>query len=290
MKVLILGATGLAGQAVTRVCDERGHEVRPASRGGSPERVDIGDPAELDRLLDSRPWDMVINCAALVDIEACEREPWSGWKTNALPLAAMSEWANRSGGRLVHISTDHYYSDGGAAAHPETHPVTFANEYARQKFAGEAFALNGRQSLVVRTSIVGFRGWERATFAEWVFDLVEHDCPATLFADAYTSSIDVRTFAEALVDLIEKGAAGLINLAAGEVYSKRAFVQEIALQLDRVLSHQTIGSVSSQQVKRANCLGLDVRKAEALLGYRLPTLRDVAASLVREYRGLHNAL
>lgn len=290
MQFLILGATGLAGQAVTRACHERGHDVRTASRGGSQERVDISDPADLTRLLEGSGADVLINCAALVDIDACEQDRWSGWITNALPLAAMSEWANRTGARLVHISTDHYWNDGGAAPHAETHPVTFANEYARQKFAGEAFALNGRGSLIVRTSMLGFRGWERATFAEWVFDLVEHDRPATLFSDAYTSSIDVRTFAHALLDLIERRAIGLVNLAAREVYSKYDFVQEIARQLHRPIARQTVGSVATLRVRRANCLGLDVRKAEALLGYRLPTLQDVARSLVSEYRAPHHAL
>lgn len=289
-KILILGATGLAGQAVTRACLQRGHDVRTASRSGSPEQVDISDAADLGRLLEASTFDVLINCAALVDIDACEKDRWNGWKTNALPMAAMSEWANKTGARLVHISTDHYYNDGGAAPHAETQPVTFANAYARQKFAGECFALNAQEALVVRTNIVGFRRWERATFAEWAFDLIEHDRPATLFSDAYTSSIDVGTFAGALLDLIEKRASGLINLAAGEVYSKYDFVWEIAGQLGRPLTRQTVGSVSSLRVKRASCLGLDVRKAEALLGHRLPTLREVAGSLVSEYKAIHHAL
>ena len=290
MKILVLGATGLAGQAVIAACATRGHDVRGAARRGAPIAVDISDDAGLKTMLAAENPDVLINCAASVDLEACERDPWAGWNINAAPLAAMSEWVNSAGAFLTHISTDHYYRSGGAASHDERHPVEFANAYARQKFAGEAFALNATRGLVVRTSIVGHRRWPKPTFAEWIFDLVEHDRPATLFADAYTSSMDTAAFAVALLDMIESDVTGLINLAASEVYSKLAFAQEVARQLDRKLTRQSVGSVSTLPVSRANCLGLDVTKAEMILDYKLPALSEVVAALVKEYKGLQHAL
>ena len=88
----------------------------------------------------------------------------------------------------------------------------------------------------------------------------------------------------AAFDLVERGRSGLLNLAAGEVYSKEAFIREIARQAGRSLTAAQRGSVRSLKVHRANCLGLDVRRAEALLGYPLPRLRDVVASLIRHHR------
>jgi dTDP-4-dehydrorhamnose reductase len=290
MKILILGATGLAGQSVAAACATRGHDVKMAARHGAPLAVDITDDTGLKTLLSTENPDVLINCAASVDLDACERDSPAGWRVNAVPLATMSEWANSTDAFLIHISTDHYYRSGGAIAHDELCPIEFANDYARQKYAAEAFALNARRALVVRTSIVGHRRWPQPTFAEWIFDLIEHDRPATLFADAFTSSIDTRTFARALLDMIDANVTGLINLAASEVYSKLTFAQEVARQLDRTLSNQGVGSVSSLAVSRANCLGLDVTKAESTLGYKLPNLQEVVASLVREYKDMQHAL
>jgi len=284
MKVLVLGATGLAGQAMIRAAAARGHAVRAAARKAAPLAVDIADETSLLDLVAAEAPELIVNCAGLVDIDACERDPWLGWRTNARPLSYLAGWSNATGGRLVHISTDHYFPTGGAAPHDEDAPIAFANDYARQKFAGEAFALTAAKALVLRTSIVGLRRRGPPTFAEWAIDLVEHDKPATLFADAYTSSIDVWTFAAAAFDLVERGSSGLLNLAAGEVYSKEAFIREIARQAGRSLTAAQRGSVRSLKVQRANCLGLDVRRAEALLGYPLPRLRDVVASLVRHHR------
>ncbi len=283
MKVLVLGGTGLAGQAMVAAAAARGYAVRAAARRDAPLAIDITDEAELDALLAAEAPDLVVNCAAIVDIEACERDPLAGWRSNARPLAFLAGWSAATAGRLVHVSTDHYYVTGGSTPHDEAAPVVFVNEYARLKFAGEAFALAAPRALVLRTSIVGVRRWEQPTFGEWAIDIAENDRPATLFADAYTSSIDVPAFARATFDLVERGAVGLLNLAAGEVYSKEAFIREIARQLGRSLSQATTGSVASLGTQRASSLGLDVRRAEALLGYSLPALGEVVASLIRQH-------
>ncbi|MEQ8283359.1 MAG: sugar nucleotide-binding protein [Parvibaculum sp.] len=283
MKTLVLGSTGLLGQEMAREVRRRGHLLREAARCGATIALDIADDGALDAVLAAEAPDLVVNCAALTDIETCERDPLSAWRTNARPLAALALWSRRTGGRLIHISTDQYYSGGGAVAHDEKAPVSFFNEYARSKFAGEAFALTAANTLVLRTSIVGIRGWERPTFAEWAIDVAANDRPATVFSDAYTSSIDVIAFARAALDMVDARATGLFNLAAKEVYTKEDFVREIARQLGTPLTAATAGSVRTLDTRRADSLGLDVRRAETLLGNALPGLAQVVASVLRQY-------
>lgn len=284
MKTLLLGSTGLLGQAVAREARRRGFELCEAARRGAPTQMDMADEAALRALLDAEKPDLVVNCAALVDIGLCERDPALAWRVNARPLAFLAEWSNASSGKLIHVSTDHYFTTGDATAHDEKAPVSFVNEYARSKFAGEAFALTAENALVLRTSIVGIRGWEQPTFAEWAIDAVENDRPVALFNDAWSSSIDVTAFARAAFDMAEADASGLYNLAACEVYTKEQFVREIALQCGVRLSAATAGSVRALSTPRAHCLGLDSRRAEAVLGYGLPTLAGVAASVLQQYR------
>src|SRR3989338_1328721 len=272
MKTLLLGSTGLLGQAVAREARRRGVEPREAARRDAPIQVDIADDADLRALLDAERPDLVVHCAALVDMDLCERDPALAWRGNARPLAFLAEWSRASGGRLVHVSTDHYFTEGYAAAHDETAPVSLVNEYARSKFAGEAFALTAANALVLRTSIVGIRGWEQPTFAEWAIDAVENDRPVALFSDAWSSSIDVPSFARAAFDMVEAGASGLYNLAAHEVYTKEQFVREIERQRGLSLTAATTGSVRMLSTPRAHCLGLDARPAEGGLGYGPPPL------------------
>lgn len=283
-KVLVLGATGLAGQAMVHAAKNRGYLVAEAARHRSQLTCDITDEISLWRILADEEPDLVVNCAAIVDIEACELNPWLGWRTNARPLSFLASWSKATGKQLLQISTDHYFPNDSVRPHDENASITFVNEYARQKYAGEAFALTAPKSLVLRTSIVGLRKWETPTFAEWAIDIVEHDRPAILFSDAYTSSIDATSFADATFNLLERDATGVLNVAASEVYSKEAFILEIASQLGRSMTNAQKGSISSLSVKRANYLGLDVSRAEALLGYHLPRLHDVVGALVRQHR------
>ncbi len=288
MRLLLLGSTGMLGQAVAKEARRRGLVLRAAARRNAEIALDIADEKALCEALDAERPDIVFNCAAITDIDLCERDPLSAWKSNARPLAFLAAWTRRNGARLIHVSTDQYFTEGGSAAHDEKTPVSLVNEYARSKYAGEAFALTDPGALVLRTSIVGIRGWEKPTLAEWAIDMALNDRPATLFADAWSSSVDVASFASAALDLADAGARGLYNLAASEVYTKEEFVREIARQLGCTLTRVASGSVRELSTARAHCLGLDSSSAERLLGRRMPRLSEVVESVLHQYNETTN--
>lgn len=61
MRIVVIGATGTIGRAVTAALTAKGHEVIPASRP----RVDVADPATVDALLaEVSLVDAVVCCAA----------------------------------------------------------------------------------------------------------------------------------------------------------------------------------------------------------------------------------
>lgn len=283
MRLLLLGSTGLLGKAVAAEGRKHGFDVIEAARNAAPVKLDITDDPALQRTLDAVAPDLIVNCAALVDVRACEENPGLAYRVNARPASILAMWSGSTGTQLVQVSTDHFFPNGGSRPHGEDEPVTLVNEYARTKFAGEAFALTSPDALVLRTSIVGIRGWGAPTLAEWAIQTLQQRQQLTVFRDAYTSSLDVRSCAKAILDLARKQETGLLNVAAGEVYTKEAFVREVAQQLGIDSSHATVGSVEHLVPPRPASLGLDVTRAEALLGYRLPGLKSVVAEVVKQY-------
>jgi dTDP-4-dehydrorhamnose reductase len=283
MKVLVIGSTGLLGQAVSNEVRSRGWSLVAVARSGGDHALDISDLSALDDCLDGVRPDLLFNCAALTDFIQCERDPGHAYRVNARPLVSMALWSRRTGRRLIHVSTDHYFITGGAAPHRENERVWLVNEYARSKYAGEAFALTAPRALVFRTSIVGIRGWDRPTLAEWAIRSVLDNAPVGLFTDAYTSSIDVGAFARAAIDVALGAATGLLNLASREVYSKAQFVQEIAAQMGRRLDNATLASLTAERPLRAGSLGLDVGKVQGLLEYPLPGLPEVVRAVLDEH-------
>jgi dTDP-4-dehydrorhamnose reductase len=103
----------------------------------------------------------------------------------------------------------------------------------------------------------------------------------TGFSDFFTSTIDADALAAAIFDLLARNATGLLNVAARESVDKAAFLRTLAEALNVPMTRVCNGSVQSLSTPRAGALGLDVRRAEEILGYRLPDLATVVAALVR---------
>jgi dTDP-4-dehydrorhamnose reductase len=279
--VLIIGSTGLFGQALMAEAAARGGAVAGAARKGTAITVDIGDDASIEAALKEARPSLVVNAAAMIDIGQCEDDPSNAWRINARAAGRVSELAAKCGARTVHISTDHFYTGDGARAHREEDPVVFVNEYARTKYAGEELVMAQEDAMVVRTNILGFRGWEKPTFIEWVIATILEDREATLFQDSFVSAIDVGTAAAIILDLAAADARGIVNVGCREVYSKKDLVERLAARLDRRLTRARPGSVLELPVRRAESLGLDVSRAEGILGRKLPDLGTVIDAIVK---------
>jgi dTDP-4-dehydrorhamnose reductase len=283
-RLLLLGASGMLGQAIAAEGARRGVEVVGAARSGTDVELDVRDEAALARVLTDLQPGVVVNSAAIVDLGGCESDPGAAYEVNARPAALLARDLP-AGTRLVQISTDHYWTGDGALAHGEDARVVLLNEYARTKFAGEAFALAREGALVVRTNVTGLRGDPaRPTFAEWAIGAIEGGEPMTLFDDFHSSTMATTDLALALFDLLDRGADGLVNVASSEVASKKTFIEALAEALQIALVDPSTGSVRGLAPPRAESLGMDVSHAERLLGRPLPDLAATVRRLVDEHR------
>lgn len=287
-RVLVLGAHGMLGQAlVRRFSREPGCILLMAAHRNADFCFDFTDDDSLVRAFRAARPDVVINAAAITSLAAAEQEPGDAYRVNARLVSVLAELCRRTGIRLVQVSTDHYYAGDGDALHDEKAPVVLLNEYARTKYAGEAFALAYPKSLVLRTNIVGFRHQAgRPTFVEWALGEAQAGRSMRLFDDFYTSSMTVRQFADVLVRAVDAGLTGLYNVAARHVVTKEAFVLALTEQLlgRRPVYERASLRAMASGVRRADSLGLDPQKIETALGIQMPELPDVIASLKEEWK------
>ncbi len=292
MKVLVLGATGMLGQALMYEARERGINLAGASRNGPDIHVDMTDDKALREAVDSFCPEVIINTVAITNLSICENDPGLAYLVNAKPVGVLAEISRNNNAYLVQVSTDHYFTGDRDTKHLEDSPVCLLNEYARTKYTGERFALTCSKGLVVRTNVVGFRYKKGSpTFLEWVIQSIENDLPITLFDDFFTSSIHVKQFSGALFDILDRFPTGILNFASREVSTKKIFIESIATRLGYKLSNAKVGSVLElSDVRRGESLGLDVTKAETMLGYKLSTLDEVIESIISEYEDSCNAM
>ena len=283
--MLVIGATGMVGQAVMAAGRARGLTVIGAARTGTDRAVDVCNDAALRGLLEEVRPDVVVNCAAIVSHALCEKQPGVAYLINARAVSVLAEAARGTGARLVHISTDQYWLGDRDAKHAEDAPVRLVNDYARSKYAGERFAETVPEALIVRTNVTGLRGdHSRPTFIEWVFAALKGTEPLQLFHDFYTSTIDAPALAEATLDLAQVRVSGLFNVASSEVASKEEFITAVAREMGVEMPPYQRASVMGLRPRRPESLGLDVDRAEQLLGRPLPGLVDTVRALVGQYR------
>lgn len=280
--VLVLGASGLLGQALMAELARRGRPAVGWSRGQGG--VDLAAIDALAPRLDAQAPSLVVNAAAITALDRCEREPAAAWLLHARLPGLLADWSRTRGVPFVQVSTDHYFSGPVNALHDEDAPVAPPNEYARSKLAGEALALTAPRALVLRTNIVGRRGWPgQPSFAEWVVERLCAGAPFDGWTDSWSSSLEAGQCAAALLDLADRGATGLLNLAARDSTSKADFIAGLGDALGRPARALRRVPRPAGGLPRANALGLDVRRAEARLGRPLPTAHEVSARLAQVF-------
>lgn len=287
MKILLIGATGMLGQVLNQKFTQENLDIFTISRTNSTYNIDLlVDTEKVIEIIRLVKPDVVVNSAALINLKDCEQYPKKAYILNARLPALLETACREINSYLVQISTDHYYKNDEKIRHSEKEDVVLLNEYARTKYAGEVFALTYRNTLVVRTNIVGFRNKKNEpTFIEWVIRSLQQEEMITGFEDFYTSSIDIYSFAEILMELIEQNVTGIINVATTDVYSKYEFIYELAEKIGKEQFVSKGKMNSFEGIKRANSLGLDTTKLQSILCYQLvPCTEQVINNLIEKYR------
>ena len=107
MKVLVFGASGMLGQDFLRAARLANHEVTGLDRA----EVDITDAPAVDRAVEARAPEAVVNCAAFTNVDGAEHEPDEAMRVNADGARNVAEAAATVGASVVYPSSD-YVFDG----------------------------------------------------------------------------------------------------------------------------------------------------------------------------------
>jgi len=165
MRVLVLGASGMLGNAAFRLFSESdGFDVIGTMRGERfrklfPETlqsalisgVDVENTDGLMRVFGDTKPDIVINCIGLVKQIAEADDPLAAIPINSILPHRIARLCEVAGARFIHMSTDCVFS-GSKGMYTESDPSDAKDLYGRSKFLGE---VDYTHALTLRTSIIG---------------------------------------------------------------------------------------------------------------------------------------
>ena len=258
MRILVLGASGMFGNAMFRVLDEHGDlEVFGTARSSEVERffpakisqrlmtgIDVeNQDALMNTFCQVRP-KVVINCVGLIKQLAEASDPLRSIPVNALLPHRLARLCDVSGARLVHISTDCVFS-GEKGGYTESDLSDARDLYGVSKYLGE---VHYPDSITLRTSIIGHALNSSKGLIDWFLGQ-QGQCRG--FTRALFSGLPTVVLAQIVRDVIipDSGLHGLYHVGAdpiakfdllelvAEVYGKSIeIIPDDSLQIDRSLN------------------------------------------------------
>jgi dTDP-4-dehydrorhamnose reductase len=271
VKVLVLGAGGMIGNAMLRVLSANSAlkvfgtlrsasdaaYFRPELRSRLIPDVDVGVPDALAQTFVTVRPEVVINCIGLTKHVAGGNASLTAISMNALLPHRIATLCTLSGARLIHVSTDCVFS-GEKGKYCETDIPDAADVYGRSKQLGEVIA---ERSVTLRTSTIGHEFHTSHGLLEWF--LSQTRCKG--YTRAIFSGVPSVIFAGIVGDIVipNQALSGLYHVA-GPAIAKSDLLRLVAETYGRDI---LISPDDSLVIDRS----LDAAKFEAATGYRSPS-------------------
>lgn len=169
MRILITGGLGQLGNELSRCISTGRAEIGPIPASYADADVtcidyhelDISDEAAVDAWFKNYgPYDLVVNSAAITNVDGCEKDEEGAHRVNADAVGYLARGAEGCGAKFVHISTDYVFPGTDPVPRTEDDQTGPISAYGRTKLDGEkeAFA-NCSRTFVLRTAwLYGYVG------------------------------------------------------------------------------------------------------------------------------------
>jgi dTDP-4-dehydrorhamnose reductase len=219
--VLVVGAGGMLGKALLERL-RSDHDVVGTDRRS----LSITDRHQIrDRLEEIDP-DVAINCAAMTNVDACERDPVEAQFENAVGPGTLAKACDARGVELIHISTDYVFDGTKGEPHTEADPVNPINAYGDSKLLGEQTVTRScERHKILRVSML--YGIHRSNFADFVARCIEQGRPVPALTDNTGSPTHCANLADQIAALIGRPETGIFHCAGAGGCSRFAFAERI---------------------------------------------------------------
>lgn len=217
MKILVLGATGMAGHVIAIYLKEQGHEVTALTRRPFPYCdnivADVTNLKDLTEIIEKDRYDAVINCIGVLNQYAEENKHQAVFLNSYLPHY-LSHITKGTKTKVIHMSTDCVFSgkDGNYSENSLRDGITF---YDRSKALGE---IENDKDLTFRNSIIGPDINENGIgLFNW---FMKQDGEIFGFTKAIWTGVTTITLAKAMEMALKDNLVGLYNLVNNDTISK----------------------------------------------------------------------
>lgn len=231
-RVLVIGGTGLVGNALVRAWKERGSSVAAATyhchSSGGFLQLDMQDAPRVVAILSEYRPSLVAVPAANPHVDYCELHPEETRRVNVEGTLNVARACRTIGARMVFYSSD-YVFDGIQGSYTEEDAPCPMNEYGRQKAATEAGVLaQDSRNLVIRTSGAYGWQWEPKNFVLQIRRNLSAGGTMHVASDLRYNPTYAENLAEITVALAATGSSGIFHVVGAETIFRYDFAVRVA--------------------------------------------------------------
>ena len=167
------------------------------------EELGITDEAAVLSYFENKKFAYCLSCAAYTAVDKAEEEKNMAMLVNTVGAKNLAFAAEKTGGRMIHLSTDYVYHNSQNTPFIETDETNPQCIYAESKLAGDRTVLNiNSKNLVIRTS------WVYSTFGnnfvKTMLRLGSDRDKLTVIFDQIGSPTYAYDLAKAMLDIVVK--------------------------------------------------------------------------------------
>ncbi|CAN5381226.1 dTDP-4-dehydrorhamnose reductase [soil metagenome] len=222
MKLLVTGAGGMLGQALSACLQSRGHNVVSVPK----ERLDVTNYAQCLEVIEEEAPDLIIHCGAYTKVDQAESEPNLAYHINGYGTENLAVACNIFETPMLYFSSDYVFD--GEQNQPytpwdATRPLSI---YGKSKLAGEkAVQRHLQRFYIVRTSwLYGPNG---KNFVDTISSMAADRKTLRVVSDQFGSPTCTLSLSETVADLITTGRWGVYHGTDDGVTSWYEFAREI---------------------------------------------------------------
>jgi len=281
-RIIVIGANGRLGAALARAY-VRDFEVTGFDRN----QLDLRKLDQIGSILSNTEFDLLLNCAALTNVDYCESNREDAFLINAETPRLIAEICAEKSARLIHFSTDYVFDGKQNTPYTEKDTPVPLSVYGESKLAGERRVLQvSSNNLVVRLSWVF--GPDKPSFIDQIIQRARENETVTAVADKFSSPSYTIDVANWLRLAWENDAQGILHLANSGACSWQEWAQyaiDVCHNLGVPLKAERVGKLSLTDMKnfvarRPVYTVLSTAKFTALTGVQPRHWREAIAEYI----------
>ncbi len=282
MEVLVLGSNGRLGKILCPFLKDAGHTVYELFRIRDDKGCPLHNNICLDNLFKNKKIDAIINLIALTDLEKCENDISSAYKSNVQTMEKLISSISLLNIHLIHISTDQVYSGEGPHKEDNVSPV---NVYGLTKYISEKIA-NSLNTTILRTNYLGKSPLKnKKSLTDWLFQSFVNKSKINLYKNIFFSPLYVLDLCKYIEFILNHPIKGTFNLGSRGSISKAEFGLEFAKKLGLSIEKASISNYESiANLKRPLDMSLNSHKFEYEFKIKLPYIENTVNLIVDDYK------